>query len=168
MEAFHAEEIRDKACAEALKLHGEGTHRFTLQDEQGQATEDQHTCQSDNEGGYLDVRNPIPLKGTNRCTDDQRNQHGQAPVYVKFDHHDRCDRANERRHGTDRKVDPPGNDDQQHTQRHNDDIAVLQHKIGDIDRSHQDAIGLVLEEDHDRDQGDQHPIFTNIAFEENG
>ena len=59
----------------------------------------------------------------------------------------------------------PGDDDKQHTKRHDDDIAVLQNQIGEVQRLHQHTASHDLEEDHDRDQRDQHAGFTQIVLE---
>ncbi len=59
----------------------------------------------------------------------------------------------------------PGHNDQQHSERHNDDIAVLQYEIGEVQRLHQHAAGHDLEKDHDRDERKQHSRFAQIVFE---
>ena len=58
-----------------------------------------------------------------------------------------------------------GHDDQQHAQRHHDDIAVLQDDVGQVDRLEQHAIGKILEEQHDQDQRQQQAIVAHIGLE---
>ena len=38
-----------------------------------------------------------------------------------------------------------GDDDQQHAERHDDDVAVLQDQVGQVDRLEQHSVGLPLE-----------------------
>ena len=54
-----------------------------------------------------------------------------------------------------------GHDDQQHAQRHDDDVAVLQHEVGQVERLQQRAVGHELEEDHDDEQRQQHAVFAD-------
>ncbi len=56
-------------------------------------------------------------------------------------------------------------DDEKHPQCHDDDIAVLQHQIGEVQRLHQHAARHDLEKYHDRDQREQHAGFTQIVLE---
>ena len=44
---------------------------------------------------------------------------------------DRADEADDR---ADRQVDVAADDDQQHAQRHDDDVGVLHDQVGDVDR----------------------------------
>ena len=62
---------------------------------------------------------------------------------------DRADKAGDR---SDRQIDMAGDDHQQHAERHDDDVTVLQHEIGEIERLQQRAVGHDLEEQHDREQ----------------
>ena len=56
-----------------------------------------------------------------------------------------------------------GDDDQQHAQRHDDDVAVLQDQVGEVQRLQQRAVGHELEEDHDRDQRQQHAVLAQVV-----
>ena len=56
-----------------------------------------------------------------------------------------------------------GDDDQQHAERHDDDVAVLQHQIGQVDRLEQHAVGGELEEHHDDDQRQHQAVVAEIA-----
>lgn len=75
---------------------------------------------------------------------------------------ERPDKAADR---TDRKIDMARDDDEQHSKRHDDDIAVLQNEIGEVQRLHENAAGHDLEEDHDCNERKQHPGFTQIVLE---
>src|SRR5580692_1002121 len=56
-----------------------------------------------------------------------------------------------------------GHDDEQHAERHDHDIAVLQHQIGEVERLQQRAIGHELEEQHDREQREQHAVIAEVV-----
>ena len=52
------------------------------------------------------------------------------------------------------------------TLRHDHDIAVLQHQVGQVERLQQDAVGHDLEKSHDHDQGQQHAVFAHVVLQE--
>jgi hypothetical protein len=51
---------------------------------------------------------------------------------------------------------------QQHAQRHDHDIAVLQNKVGHIYRFEQNATSAELEEHHDRQQREQQGVIAVV------
>ena len=59
-----------------------------------------------------------------------------------------------------------GDDHQQHAERHDDDVAVLQDEIGEVERLQQRAVGHDLEEQHDREQRQQHAVVAQIVLDE--
>ncbi|MGY4594278.1 Spy/CpxP family protein refolding chaperone [Bradyrhizobium sp. GM22.5] len=59
-----------------------------------------------------------------------------------------------------------GDDDEQHAERHDDDVAVLEHQIGQVERLQQRAASHDLEEQHDRDQRHQHAVIAQIVLDE--
>jgi hypothetical protein len=59
-----------------------------------------------------------------------------------------------------------GHDDEQHAQRHDDDVAVLQEDVGQVQRLQQRAVGEHLEEAHDEDQGQQHAVVAQMGRQE--
>src|SRR5690242_2047296 len=61
-----------------------------------------------------------------------------------------------------------GDNDEQHAERHDHDVAVLQHQIGEIERLQQRAVGHDLEEQHDRKQRQQHAVIAQIVLDEAG
>ncbi len=84
------------------------------------------------------------------------------------DHQHGGDCADEARDRADREVDMAGDDHQEHAERHDDDIAVLQHQIGEIERLQQRAVGHDLEEQHDRKQRQQHAVVAQIVLDKAG
>ena len=81
-------------------------------------------------------------------------------------HHHRRHRADEAGDRADRQVDVARHDDQQHAQRHDDDVAVLQDQVGHVDRLEQRAVGGELEEHHDGQQRQQQRIVADIGLDE--
>ena len=61
-----------------------------------------------------------------------------------------------------------GHDHQQHAERHDNDVAVLQHEIGEIERLQQRAVGHDLEEQHDGEQRQQHAVGAQVVLDETG
>ena len=57
-------------------------------------------------------------------------------------------------------------DDEQHAQRHDDDVAVLQNEVGHVDRLEQRAVGGELEEYHDDQQRQQQGVVADIGLDE--
>jgi len=60
----------------------------------------------------------------------------------------------------------PPTDDQQHAERHDDYIAVLQDEIGDVERRKRYAVGHEVEETHDHEQGEQQPVIAQAVLPE--
>ena len=105
-----------------------------------------------------------------------RRTDGRA--YGKAGGNDRPDRpphvdGQHRRHGTSktddrshRQIDMTRHDHQKHPQRHDDDVRVLQEQVGDVLRRQEiDALHPHdgREEQHDRQQGKDHPVFAQVA-----
>ena len=61
-----------------------------------------------------------------------------------------------------------GNDHQQHGQRHDHDVAVLQQQVREVERLHQRSVCHVLEEHHDHGKREQHSVLANILLDEVG
>ena len=85
---------------------------------------------------------------------------------MKSHHHDRRAAADESDDGADRKIDIAPDDHQQHAERHDDDVAVLQDEVGDIDAAEEHAAGDDLEERHDEKQGNKQAVVAKIALPE--
>ena len=159
------EHIRNEAGAEQLKLGRERPDRLALQHRQRQPLEHQHAGQRDDERRDLVERDPIPLRRADGPAQHQAQKAGEQEVHVVLDHQHRRHRADEAAHRTHRQVDVAGHDHQQHAQRHDDDVAVLQDQIGQVQRLEQRAVGHHLEKHHDRDQRDQHAVFAQVVLQ---
>ena len=85
-----------------------------------------------------------------------------APVH---DHH-AGNGADEAGDGADGEVDVAGDDDHHHADGQDQDVAVLDHQVGDVLRLQQDAVGEDLEEQDDQDQGDEDANLAEAACEE--
>ena len=57
-------------------------------------------------------------------------------------------------------------DNEQHAQRHDDDVAVLQDEVGHVDRFEQRARCRELEEYHDHQQREQQRVVADIGLDE--
>ncbi len=85
---------------------------------------------------------------------------------MKSHHHDRRAAADESNDGADRKIDIAADDHQQHAERHDDDVAVLQDEVGHIDAAEEHAAGDDLEEGHDEKQGNKQAVVAKIVLPE--
>ncbi len=106
---------------------------------------------------------------------DQRQRDDQLPGKLDVDvdpgnmkshHHDRRAAADESNDGADRKIDVAPDDHQQHAERHDDDVAVLEDEVGYIDAAEEHAAGDDLEERHDEKQGNKQAVVAKIALPE--
>ena len=86
------------------------------------------------------------------CADQQTGDEGYGIGDMIADHQHRGDCAYEACDRAHREIDMAGHDHQQHAERHDDDIAVLQHEICEIERLQQRAVGHNLKEQHDREE----------------
>jgi hypothetical protein len=57
-------------------------------------------------------------------------------------------------------------DHQQHAEGQHDDVGVLLDQVAQVQRREQPAVGRDLEEDHDRDQREQHRVFADVVLQE--
>jgi len=81
--------------------------------------------------------------------------------------HQHCgDGTDEARDRADRQVDMTRDDHEQHAERHDHDVAVLQHEIGQVQRLQQRAVRHELEEQHDDEQRHQHAVAAQIVLDE--
>ena len=161
-------QLRNEARRQFLEGCRKRPHRLALQQRERKALEDQHAGQRDDEGRNPEIGDPIALRRADRRADQQACDEGQRIVDLVADHQHRGDRADEAGDRADREVDMSGDDHQQHAERHDDDVAVLQHEIGQIERLQQRAVGHDLEEQHDREQRQQHAIVAQIVLDEPG
>ena len=160
------EEVRHETGAEQLERLGKRPDRLALQQRQREALEDQHAGQRHDERRDLEIRDEPALGPADDSPDDQAHQRGRDEVPFVLHHQDGGERADEARHRPDRQVDVPGHDHQQHAQRHDDDVAVLQDQVRQVQRLEQRAVGHVLEERHDRHERQQHAVLADVVLEE--
>ncbi len=85
---------------------------------------------------------------------------------MKSHHHDRRAAADESDDGADRKIDVAPDDHQEHAERHDDDVAILQDEVGHIDAAEEHAASDDLEERHDQKQGNKQAVIAKIALPE--
>jgi hypothetical protein len=77
--------------------------------------------------------------------------------------HDAGHGARERDDRADRQVDVAGDDDHDHADREDQDVAVLHDQVRHVDRCERDAAGRRLEEQDDHDQRDEQADLTQLA-----
>ncbi len=160
--------LGQEAAADVLEALGERRHGLPLQQDLGAAAEQQHPRQGDDERRDPQVGDPEALPGARECPDGQRAQHRRGPRDVVLDHHHRGGRSDEGGQRADREVDVPGDDDDHHADRQDEDVAVLLDQVGDVEWLEQDAVGPDLEQQHDQREGDQHAVLAYVAAQRPG
>jgi hypothetical protein len=168
-------EVRNEAGANRLESLGERPDELALQHVSGEPAENQHAGERHDEGRDLAVRDEIALARANEAAQDQRKRDDQLPGKLDVDvgpgnmkshHHDRRAAADESNDGTDGKIDVAPNDHQQHAERHDDDVAVLEDEVGHINAAEEYAASDNLKERHDEKQGNKQPVVAKIALPE--
>jgi hypothetical protein len=147
---------------------GNGPYRLTLQQRQAEALEHQHARERDDERRHAEEGDEPTLRGADHGARDQAGERRRHEVPAELDHQHRRERADEADDRADRQVDVPGDDHEQHAQRHDDDVAVLQHQICQVERLQQRAVGQELEKSHDDDERHQHAVLAHVALQKAG
>ncbi len=170
-------EIGDEAGADVLERLGERTDELAEQHVAGEAAEDQHAAERHDERGDLAERDEIALRGADQAAEDERDRNDDLPGNLdvdveqrrmKSDHQgggDRADKADDRPDG---EIDIAADDDQEHAERHDDDVRILQDEVRHIERGERNAVGEVVEEAHDHEQGEQEPVIAQTILPERG
>ena len=84
---------------------------------------------------------------------------------MPFGNHDAGHGADEGHHRTHGQINMPGNNHHHHTDRQDQDVAVLDDEVGDVDRAQRDAVRRDLEKQHDHDQGTEQANLAKLAGE---
>jgi hypothetical protein len=137
-----------------------------LQQRQRQSLEHQHAGERHDKGGNAEIGDPIALRRADHRTHHEAGQDRGREIEMILHHQHRGHGADEACDRADRQVDMAGDDDEQHAERHDHDVAVLQHQIGQIERLQQRAVGHELEEQHDDEQRHQHAVAAQIVLDE--
>ncbi len=82
--------------------------------------------------GMRQIGHPIALRRADHKADDQAGGHHGPDRPMQIDGQHRRHRTDKADDGADGKVDMARDDDQQHPQRHDDDVGVLQKQVGDV------------------------------------
>jgi hypothetical protein len=162
------EHVGNEPRAQQLERRRKGPDRLALQERQAEALEHQHAGQGDDERRHAEERDEPALRGADRRAREQARERRGNEVPAELDHQHRRQRADEADHRADRQVDVPGDDHEQHAQRHDDDVAVLQHQVRQVERLQQRAVGQELEQPHDDDERHQHAVLAHVALQEAG
>ena len=96
----------------------------------------------------------------------QREDECERPRHVVVDHQHRRDGAGDGDDRAGRQVDVAGDDHHHHADGQDQDIAVLDHQVGDVLRLQQDPVRQDLEQQDDQDQGDKDANLAEAACQE--
>ena len=114
--------------------------------------------------GILRVGDQHPLHRADAAADHQADDDDDRIGPLLVDHQRAGDRADEADRRADRQIDVAADDDQQHAQRHDDDVGVLHHQIGDVDRRDRGVIlGDEIEEADDQQQRHEQAVVAQIV-----
>ena len=158
-------DVGQEAGGDTLKALGEGAHELSQQEIAGQSAEDQHAAERHDEGRHFGVGDKVALRGADQRAHGEADQDHEREGHLQVDDQRSADRAHEADDRSDREVDVTGDDDQQHSQRHDDDVGVLHDQVGDIDRRNGRMIcGYEIEERDDQQQRAEQPVVAQIVF----
>ncbi|OIQ68882.1 hypothetical protein GALL_495200 [mine drainage metagenome] len=159
-----AQEVGQVAVADRDKTARQASDRGT-HDHDGEAAEDQHPGQGDDERGDSHVRDPVALPHADDRSDRHADEHRDGPGQAPRLHRDRHDATHEGDNRTDRQVDVTGHDHHDHADRQDHDIRVLLDQCRDVVRHQQPAAGHPLEEKDDHDECAHDPVLAHVAAE---
>ena len=170
-------DVGQEAGADVLEVAVERADELAHQHVAGQAAEDQHAGEGDDERGNLRVGDKIALHATDQAAEHQRQRDHHLPRqfhvdvearHVESDHEHRRRPADEADDRPDRQVDVEGDDDQQHAEGHDDHVAVLQDQVRQVQRRERNAAGEEVEERHDHQQRQQQTVVAQAALPDRG
>ncbi len=156
-------DLRQEPVADLLEVVGQAADGRALEDDEREAAEEQHARQRHDERRDPDVRDPEAVPGADRRAEEQADHDREEPRHVLLGHQDGGDRADERGDRPDREVDVPRHDHDHHADGQDQDLGVLDHQVGDVERLEQHALGGDLEEDDEHREGDDHPVLPDVA-----
>ncbi len=156
-------DLGQEAVGDLLQVLGERAEGLALEEDLRQTAEEQHAREGHDERRYAEIGDEEALHGAGGGTDGQAQDHRQRPGQVVVDHEYGGRRAHERRQRAHRQVDVAGDDDEHHADREDQDVAVLQHQVGDVARQQQVAVGPHREQHHDQAEGHQHAVLAHVA-----
>src|SRR5690606_6127795 len=126
-------------------------------------TECDHARESNDEGGDIAVGNPVALEEADEDTDGERcaDCGNCAPAILYLEN---CgNRTGEPGNTSDREVDVPGNNDQDHTDGKDRDIARLHEEVGKVPRAEENPPSQNIEDNPDSDEGKKHGILLKVV-----
>ena len=160
-------DVGQEAGGDVLKALGEGSDELPQQEVAGESAEDQHAAERHDEGRHLGVGDEVALRGADERARHEADDDDERVRELRVDDQRAPDGADEADDRSDRQVNVTGDDDQQHPQRHDDDVGVLHHQIGDIDRRDRGVIlGDEIEEQDNQQQRAEQPVVAQIVFPE--
>jgi hypothetical protein len=155
--------LGQEAVAQLLHALRERAEGLALQQDLGEAAEDQHAGEGDDERRYAAVGDEEALHRARHRADQQAQHHGGRPGDVVLHGQHGGERAHERRQRADRQIDVARDDHHHHADGEDQDVAVLQHQVGDVARQQQVAVGEHREQRHDQAERDQHAVLPHVA-----
>ena len=170
-------DVGQEAGADVLEVAVERADELAEQHVAGQAAENQHAGERDDERGNLRVGDKIALHRADQSAEHQRQRDHQLPRQfhidvearqVETDHERRRRPADEADDRPDRQVDVEADDDQQHAEGHDDHVAVLQDQVGQVQRRERNAAGDEVEEPHDDQQRQQQTVVAQAVLPDGG
>ena len=157
-------DLGEEAAADLPEASRERCDRLALEQILGGAAEHQHSRQRHDEGRNADVSDPESLPRTDQRPQQQTQRHRHRPREVLADHQHRRHGSDESGDGPDRQIDVTGDDDDDHADGQDEDVTVLLHDVGDIERFEQDPVGPDLEQDHDQGERHHHAVLAEVAL----
>src|SRR6476620_2713099 len=154
--------LRKVPGAEVLEVFRDG-NGVGLAHELVEAAEQEHAGQGDEEGWDADVRGPQALPGSDQGSEQQAQEYARIPGDSPVADGQGDADPDKRRDRTDGEVDVAGDDHQDHADGQDQDVGVAVEEVDDVARSEGAAVGEDLEENDQRNQGEDHAELAGVA-----
>src|SRR5690606_6837030 len=164
--ALSTDEAVEEAAGDLLVLRRERGQRDIPEDLQGQAAEDEHAGEGDDERRDPDDGDPEALPDAHQDAGPEGGEDADPPRQALLDRQDRGDGTGEGDDRADREVDVAGHDDHHHADGEDEDVGVLQDQVRHVVRREQRAAGEDGEERDDEDERDVDAALTQVARQE--
>ncbi len=166
VEAVATEEPVEEPAGDLLVLGREGRERDVVEHLERHAAEQEHAGQGDDERRDPDVGDPEALPRTDHEADREGGEDADPPGLPVLDDDDRRGRTGQRDDRADRQVDVPADDDDDHADREDQDVRVLQDDVREVARAEQHPVREHREETDDGDERDVDPARAEILGED--
>ena len=133
------------------------------QNHERQSAEHQLACQRNNEWRDVQIRNENALNHADGYAERQNQNRRKPRIQPAFYDENAQNRAAECKNRADRQVDVTGQNTEEHTDREQNQIAVLQNQVGDIHCIENITVRQNSEQERNDGQCNNHAVLPHVA-----